>query len=460
MAQAPVRTPALEDTGTFVRTMLRLAIPIAAQNLLASCMHLIDTAMVIGLGNVATAAIGVAARWTFLTNLIYFGLASGSAALIAQYWGARQPDHIRKTYGLSLTCAMGAAALYLLAALLFAPQMMRVFTDDAQLIQAGAPYLSCAAMGAFAVAYIQISCSTLRATENVWLPFGVSAAGVLLNTALNYGLIYGKFGLPALGLRGAALATVIAQYLQVAGLFAVSAIKKQVITGKLRAFFGWSRQTVAHYLKIAMPVVANEGLWALGTNVYGMVLARQGTENYAAYTIFNSIEQLAFVFLIGMCHASSIMVGKAIGAGDRDGGWRTAKRFMVLLPVFAAVLGLCLIALRWPIIGLLNIETQAAREMTALLLVIYGLWMGPRNISYIAIVGIFRAGGDTRTGFYYDLINVFCIAIPLVCFLGLVVRVPFQWVVLGMYLGEDTIKSIVCIRHFRSGKWIRKLTAA
>ncbi len=98
--------------------------------------------------------------------------------------------------------------------------------------------------------------------------------------------------------------------------------------------------------------------------------------------------------------------------------------------------------------------------MTALLLVIYGLWMGPRNISYIAIVGIFRAGGDTRTGFYYDLINVFFIAIPLVCFLGLGVHVPFQWVVLGMYLGEDTIKSVLCIRHFRSGKWIRKLTAA
>lgn len=442
----------------FWGTMLRLALPIAAQNLLASCMHLIDTAMVVGLGNVATAAIGVAARWTFLANLFYFGLASGSAALISQYWGAKQPENIQKVYGLSLCCSMGIALVYLLATCFVPMQMLRLFTDEVAVLEAGAPYLTAAAMGAFAVAYIQITSSTLRATENVWLPFGVSIVGVMLNTLLNYGLIYGNLGMPEMGIRGAALATVIAQYVQVVLLFAISLIRKEVVVGKLKNFFAWSRSLAAHFFKVAMPVVANEGLWALGTNVYSMVLARQGSENYAAYTIFNSIEQLAFVFLVGMCHASSIMVGKSIGSGDTEGGYRMGKRFMVLLPVFAAMLGLVLIAVRWPIINMLNIETRAAQEMVSKLIILYGLWVGPRNIPYIAIVGIFRSGGDTKIGFYYDLINVFLIAIPVVCVLGLVLHVSFEWIILGMYLGEDLIKSGLCVHRFLSKKWIRNLT--
>lgn len=438
--------------------MLRLAFPIAMQNLLISSLHIIDTAMVVGLGNVSTAAIGVAARWTFLMNLFYFGFCSGGAAFVSQYWGARDLNGIRRTYGFGLANVLAMAAAYTVTACLIPGPMMRIYTGEAAVVAAGARYIRVAALGSLAAAYVSLAGATLRSTERVWLPFLTSGASVVLNTLLNYCLIYGRLGFPALGLTGAALATAVSLWVHAALLTALTRGRGGIIAAPLRELAGWNRSFAAGYYRVVLPVVGNEALWAVGTNIYCMVLARQGSENYAAYTVFTSVEQLAFVLFIGVCSACAIMVGKAIGAGRVDLGWRWSRRFLWIVPGMAAVCGAALILVRRPVTQMLGIETAYTRDVTASLMLIYGLWMAVRMVPYITIVGIFRAGGDTRTGFFIDTVNVFLIGVPVTCLLGFVFHAPFPILVLGMYMAEDSVKCVMCLVHYRSRKWIRRLT--
>ena len=442
----------------FYKKMFSLAIPIALQQLLTSCAQLVDTAMTVGLGNVSIAAIGVAGRWSFLLNLALFGISSGTATLTAQYWGINDIKSIRRSYGIGFLLSLLVGAVYTVLALTIPAQMMRVFTPEAEVIAAGVQYLRVVAPYGIFVSVSLVTSTVMRSTEDVHTPLICSVVSVAMNTALNYILINGRLGFPALGLRGAATATVIAMAVQMVLLFVIGTAKKNIIRAKVTEFFDIDREFFKKFLRVCIPIMLNELLWGVGTNIYAMVYARQGSENYAAYTIFNSVEQVAFVFFVGICHACSIMVGKSVGAGRADEAYSMGKRFLKLVPLLGAITGIGLIAVRWPLLRALPIETDGARQMTATLLLIYSLWMGVRNIPYVSVVGIFRAGGDTKTGMYYDLGSLYLVSIPIVAALGFLTDVPFYVLIIAMYLAEDTPKAILCLRRFKSRKWIKQLT--
>ena len=196
----------------FYKKMFSLAIPIALQQLLTSCAQLVDTAMTVGLGNVSTAAIGVAGRWGFLLNLALFGISSGTATMTAQFWGWGINDRrsIRRSYGIGLILSLAVGALYTVSVLAIPEQMMRVFTSEDEVIAAGVQYLQAVAPYGIFVAISLVTSTVMRSTEDVHTPLACSIASVATNTVLNYILIYGKLGFPALKLRGAAIATAIA----------------------------------------------------------------------------------------------------------------------------------------------------------------------------------------------------------------------------------------------------------
>ncbi len=448
-----------EKERGFYSSMLRLALPIAFQQLLTTCAQLVDTAMVIGLGTTETAAIGVAQRWGFLINLIIFGVSSGSSALIAQFWGARDIKKIRNTFGLAMIFSLVFGLFYTLSAMFFPTQLMSVFTDDPVLIREGAIYLrSVALYGVFCGFTMSVSI-TLRATEDVITPLICSIVSICTNTVLNYILIYGKFGAPKLGLRGAAIATVIAMAVQAVLIWTVAYVRKRVTRASPREIFLFDAELVRRFIKTALPVVLNEGLWAAGTNVYSMVLARMGNSNYAAYTMFNSLEQLAFIFFVGLCHACAIMVGKTIGSGQIDGAYRLAKRFLKITPMLAIICGLALIVLRDVLLGILPTSNQEPEVVATAskLLMMYGFWFPVRMFPYMFIVGIFRAGGDTKIGMLYDIVTVYFLAIPVVAVMGLVLHAPFTLTVFAIFVSEDLIKIVLCSRRFASKKWIKQL---
>ena len=445
------------NNKVFLRRMLALAFPIAMQNLLSSCGYLIDTAMVTSLGNVAISAIGVASRWSFLMNVTTFGVCSGCATLIAQSWGAGDHRTIRRTTGLALTAVCGIGLVYITMAQIFPAQMMAFFTGEQAVIEAGTGYIRIASLSILFSGLSLVVSTAVRSTEDVTTPFIASTFGVVSNCLLNYGLIYGNFGMPATGLEGAAIATVVAMAIQLAIILGIAWKKKSVFLQNPTQLFGWEGSFVRKYISISTPVLLNEAMWALGTTIYSMILARQGSENYAAYTVFNSIHEVFFVFFVGLCNACAIMVGKSIGEKKHDLAYTIAGKHLVAIPILSLVLGTLQILLRNPILNLMSLETAGAHRTAADLLVLHGLLMPLINVPYLAVVGIFRAGGDTKYGFFVDTFSVYLMGIPVLWFMAYMTNASFLSMVAGMYLGEYILKAILCLQRYKSRKWIRDL---
>lgn len=442
----------------FWRSAMALAFPIAMQNLLTSCASLIDTAMIVPLGNTAVASVGVAGRFMFLLNVMSFGFCSGAATLISQFWGVNDRRGIHRTYGTSLVSSMALAFLYALALGLAPGFCISLFGPEADVAALAAEYLVIIAFAVPFVMYSQVSCAALRATEKVSVPLISSMISVAVNTFLNYCLISGHFGFPALGVRGAAVATLVGCVVQALVVFFFLHFGRNPVRAPLREWFSASPAFVRKFFKTAAPVFLNETMWAVGTNIYVMVLARQGTEEYSGYSLYETVQQLFFVFFVGICHASAIMVGKAVGRGETEEAYTTAKRFLIATPLMGLLLGMVVVAVRDPLLSLFQIETEGARQVASSLLFFYGCWLAMRMIPYTAICGIFRAGGDTKTGCIIEMGTLYLVGIPSVALAGLVFHLPFFWIVVIMFASEDILKGTVCIIHFLRRKWIIRLT--
>lgn len=442
----------------FIKTALSLAIPIAIQNLLTSSATLIDTMMVISLGNHSVSALGVATRFSFLLNVICFGFASGCATLLSQFYGAKEDKNIKKTFGLTLTFALTFSIIYALCLAILPNALANVFVDDKTTITLCADYLRVFAIGVPFLVFSQITTISFRAIERVKIPFISSAISVVVNLFFNYCLITGNFGFPALGLVGAAIGSVIGYLSQALFLMVMLIFTNNPLRGKVKELFAFKGEFIKTYLRISLPVLFNEILWAVGTNVYVMVIARQGSENHAGYTLYENIQQLCFVFFVGICSACSVMVGKSVGAGEHQKAYSQAKWFAFATPILGAILGLILIFVRSPLLSLFPFETEGARAVASKCLLFYSFWIGMRNIPYTLVCGIFRAGGDTKIGFKLDVFNMYLIGIPAVLITGLLIKPPFIVIIAVMFIAEDLIKSIMCIKYFLSKKWIKQIT--
>lgn len=444
-------------SGSFYKRMLALAVPIALQNMLSSCGSLVDTAMVARLGNVATSAVGIGSRWMLVINMITFGFCSGGSVLISQYWGAGDQKGVRRSYSLGLIfCTLAALGFNVLAAC-FPYQMMCIFTGEEAVRLAGEQYLRVVCFGSVPVAAATIMSMARRSVEDVRLPLINSGIAVCVNSCLNYCLIYGRLGLPDMGLRGAALATVISQIVQLLVLTLAGLRQKHFTIFGLAELKSVSRGFLNKYFRVAFPVICNETLWCVGYNLYAVIYARQGSANYAAYTLYGSIESLVFVFFIGACNACGILVGKAIGQGKREEAEDTAKRILNIFVAMAAVLGAALFAARWPILNLMGVETEYTANLTAQILAFYCCWCPLRQLNYVLVVGILRAGGDTRVAMLLDVGVTLFWSVPVTYVLAYWVKLPFLWIVCGTFIAEDLLKLPLCLWRFRSKKWIHAL---
>lgn len=440
---------------------VRLAIPISLQNLLMSIYSLVDTLMVSRLGDVALSSVGMAAQWGWLMSLAMFGLSSGASVFIAQYWGVRDTKKINSIFGITLLHMLATSLIFGAVGLFFPRFVIGLFNEDGAVIESGIKYLFYISLAYPSYALTNAFSTVLRSTEYVRLPMYVSLFTTLENIALNYVLIYGNFGAPALGVSGAAIATVISSWTGSIVILVISLITGNTLRVPFSELFGFARPLLARFYKIAMPVMLNEFLWALGTMCYNIVFGRLGYQHYTAVTIFRTVEGIAFVFFVGLCNACCVMVGKAIGAGRPDDAYHDALRFSVLVPLVSVFVGLAFILLRSPIISIFNSDGKLSDVTIASamgVMLIYGIMVPFRNIPYIQIVGIFRSGGDTVTGMKYDLACVWLIALPLTVLAAFVFKFPFLGVYATMAVGEDCVKFILCIRRFVSKKWIMPVT--
>ena len=443
---------------SFWSVALPLIIPIALQNLLMTSFRLVDTLMVGRLGDVSIAAVGLAGWASFFVELLAFGMSSGAAVFVAQYHGANNKEGILRTYGMMLLFMVPLGLIFTLGVGLYPKFVMGLFTDDSVLIAEGARYLQFACISYLSLT-INLAISTmLRCTEQVKIPMITSGIAAGLNAVLNYIFIFGIFGLPAMGVAGAGLATAISSLINPILMLIISYVKKTIVIAPLKQIFA-----VKGFFKVfwgrALSVLLNEFFWSVSILIVNMVFGRMGTDNYAALTVERTIEGLVFVFFVGICNACNILVGKSIGAGDHEQGILYSRRFMVLTPIIGILAGLLIVALRYPMVGLFDLS-ETAKQTARTLLVIFAIDSAVRYIPYVEVVGIFRAGGDTRMGLITDVVCHYLFITPAVILAGLVWKLPFIPTYIIMLAVDDISKLIITIPYYRTMRWIKPIAQA
>ncbi len=442
---------------TFRRTALALAVPVALQNMLSASFSLIDTLMVGQLGEIALSSVGMAAQWSWLMTMVIFGISSGAAVFVSQYWGDKNTRGIHKTLGIAVISAAAISAVFALIALLFSKTVISVFNQDAAVIESGSLYLRYACFSYPAIALTGVLSSVLRSTEKVRLPMAVSGVSTVLNAVMNYLLIF-----PAgLGVKGAAIATVISSWVGLILIIIISLVQKNILIGRLHDVFSIKSAEMKEFFGRAAPVMFNETMWGLGTVTYSAIFANLGYEQYAAITIVRTFENISFCFFIGLCESCCVMIGKSVGSGQIREAIRDTKRFLILMGITSAIVGISVICLRGTLVSIFNLGQQVSPETLEIaksILVIYGIWISVRNIPYISVVGIFRPGGDTTTGMKWEVVILWLFAIPMTFIAAHVIHLPFLAVYVIMYLCEDLPKGIVFLIHYVSGKWLKPVT--
>ena len=439
------------------RLVLALALPIALQNLLSSSLAMVDNLMIGRLGDIAVGAVGVSAQIAQLVNIFLFGITSGGTIFVAQYWGKKDMEGIRRTYGLVMVCCSAVSLCAALLISLFPEVILGFYTNSDLIIAEGAKYLRIAAFSYVGIAVNLGFCTVLRSTEQVRLPVISNLISVLINVFFNAVLIFGYLGFPRLEIRGAAIATVIASLVNPLFIFTVSYCKKYILRARLKEMFTFPKGFIGKFASVSLPVFLNEAMWAMGVAGVNMVYGRMGESNIAALTITRTVENLAFVLIIGLCNACGVMIGKCIGKEENEKALIYAKRFTLLVPCVCLLIGSAIILLRAPILSLFSLSKEALHAAMWLLL-IFGLEMPLRNVPFIAIVGIFRAGGDTKRGMLYDIIFLWSLSLPVAVLLGLVLKWEFLLVYPLVLLVEDIPKTFFCVRYILSGKWLHSVT--
>lgn len=445
----------------FWKTALTLAIPVALQNMLTSSFTLADTLLVSRLGDVALSSVGMVGQWGWLMTMVLVGFCSGTTVFVSQFWGIKDKRRIHSTCGIALVSALAVSGIFTVISLVIPQFVLRMFNSDPAIIAEGSKYLLVVAYSYFAVAITNVLSTVLRSTEEVRLPMYVSAFTTVLNIFLDYCMIFGKCGFPEMGIKGAALATSISAWAGVAVIVIVSLIRKNILIAPLKEMFCFKKEEVKEFYKKTAPVVFNEGMWGAGTFTFNLIYANMGYEYFASVTILRSFENIAFIFFIGLCSACSVMIGKSIGMGRIDDGVKDSKRFAFLVPSIAVFVSVVIIIFRHQLVGIFNMGnniSQVTLNSAVIIMTIYACELPIRMIPYIQIVGIFRSGGDTVTGVKYDLSSLWLVSLPATLIAVYVIKVPFVVAFAVMYIFEDYLKSFLCLRHYRSMKWLKPVT--
>lgn len=441
----------------FVRHVLAVALPMVMQQLVAASLHIIDGLMVSGLGDAAYSAVTQANRVTFMFNLFSFGACTGGAIFLSQYWGARDVGAMRRAMGLTLGLALTVAALFLSAALLFPRQIVACFLPDGASYELAVRYLVIVAPGYLFTAIDGVYGTAMKAAEKTYLPMISGLASITVNTLLNYVLIFGKLGAPAMGVEGAALATVIST--------AVSMLMNVGFAYGMRLPAGarpseWlcrDRAFIKKFIKTVVPVILNEGLWATGTTMYSVFYGRMGDAAVATMGVCNTINDLVWVVIFAMMNATAIIVGKALGSGDRDGAYLYAKRMMAGALAAGVALGALVIAVRWPLVNIFSGLSGEVRGKAQFILLLGGLTIWFRAFNTINVVGVLRSGGDTVFSLLLDVGTLWVVGVPAVGVAALVLRWPLEWVYACTFL-EELVKLAIGVPHFKKKQWINVLT--
>ena len=456
MTSSSLQKPRIVRDGAFYKMLFTLARPVTLQNIVVFLTQMLDTVMLGELGEVAMSAAQLANQPFFVFNLLTFGLGSGSMVLCSQYWGMRKAEPIKSILTIIVRFSMGVGAIVMLLIFFFPAWFMRLFTPDPAVVETGVSYLKIICWSYLFFGFTNVYYTAIRSVEAVKVATISNLIALVVNGCLNYVLIFGKFGAPALGVQGVAIATLIARTIEfcIAIVYMLAVDKKLKL--RLRDFMKFDKTLLRDLMKVSTPVMLNELMWSLGVSMQASLLGQLGTMAVAANSIVSVVQQLSTVAVFGVANAASVIVGQAIGEGNmqkaRDRGY-TFKLFSI---VFGVVVSGIILLLRNVAVDFYNVapETKEVARQMMVVAAIVGFFV---SISGISIVGIMRGGGDTRFCLTIEMIALWAVAVPLAYFVALVLKVPIPFVFLAMKVDEP-VKAVICFIRMHGTKWMRNVT--
>lgn len=441
----------------FLKSMVVIAFPIALQNLITSSLNMIDTLMISNLGQTSIAAVGLANQVFFFYMLITFGINSGSSIFISQYYGKDDVINIRRILGLALTLSIGISLIFTVVALFLPEFIMGIFIDEPEVIVQGSQYLRIISFSYIATAISFSLGIALRSTGRPNVPMVASAIAFVTNTVLNYIMIFGKLGFPALGVRGAALATAIARLVEAFMLIYAIYSARGILAATLKELLDWRKSYVLRYIKTTYPVILTEAGWSLGQIMYNIAYARIGEQATAAVQLTITIQNIFFVVVRGLANASTVMIGNKIGAEDEEGAYDYAFRFMGIGTILGLLLGIVMfLTPDFTLMFFRGIDDAlytVARNMLMAMAITFPI----RVFTTMGIVGVIRGGGDTAFGMTLDLTTVWFVGVPL-AFLGVYFfNLPVYYLYLLISV-EELLKLVFLVPRLQSKKWVKNIT--
>lgn len=443
------------DWKSFILRVAVIAIPVALQNLLSTTGSMVDTMMIARLGETTVGAVGLCAQFSSLMLAAYWGFVGGGTLFISQYWGAQDEDGICRSYGLIWTCIMTVGVIFAGFAVLAPEVIMRLYTDKTAIQEVGISYLRIAGF-AYPLQLFSIAASTLlRATEKVRIPLYAAIASVFTNIFLNWVFIYGNLGCPAMGVRGAAYATVCAAAMNLAVIFISCAVIRYPYLFRFRAHFRWVGSKTREFFARCYPIIINEVFIGIGYMVINVVLGRQSEQTIAALAVFRTMEGLIIGFFAGFSSASSVLVGKATGAGDLDEAYEKARRIIPLCVLTIAVAAVPINLLKPGFLRMMSLSGQSF-EIASYLILVFTMAAVIRMGNW-CMNDTFRSSGDAVTGTVLEVVFMYVMVIPVVCLAGLKFKVSI-YILFPLVYCDEIIRFVIMLIHLHSGKWIRPVT--
>lgn len=440
----------------FYSQIIKLVVPIVIQNLLSAAVNSADVVMLNYVGQSSISAVSLASNYASVLFMVYYGLGTGATLLCAQYWGKKELQPIRVVEGIAMRFSL-IITLFFSGFAFFAPElMMKLFTNDAELIAIGAGYLRVMSVTYLCWSVIEIYLAVLRSIGKVTISMILNIIAFSLNIFLNAVFIFGLFGAPRLGATGVAIATALSRIVELLGCIFVSFVFSKDLKLNPAYMFIRNKLLLKDFVKLSLPALGNDISWSVAFSMYSVILGHLGSDAVAANSLVVVVRNFGTVLCFGTASAGGILLGNVMGEGDMERAKEYASKLLKLTIITGAIGGVLILIATPFVLRFASLSDTAMHYLKYMLLINTYYVMGAA-VNTTLIAGVFRAGGDTRFGLICDTVDMWCYAVPLGFIAAFVFKLPVL-VVYFLLCTDEFVKWPWVIKRYRSGKWLQNIT--
>ncbi|WBW99791.1 MATE family efflux transporter [Oceanirhabdus sp. W0125-5] len=447
----------IQSNKDFMKKLTYIAIPITIQSIIQCSLSMIDQLMVGKLGETAINAVGLGTKLSFIFLLTLAGITSATSIYASQFWGGGEKKKIAGVLGITLSYASIIALLTIILSILCPQFIMSLFIKDTAVISLGADYMRIIALGLLPLVIVNSFASVLRSCGDAKTPMITGFVSVILNTLLNYILIFGMAGISGMGVKGAAIATTISRLVECM-LILYLFHRKNLLKLKIKDYFKFNKKLVSLFTITMLPLLLNEALWGIGDSVFSAIYGRIGGMQTAAMMSTFPIQGLSFGLMSGIGAASGIMIGNLLGEGKNDEAYSYGKKFIKLGIMFAVIIGILISLLGSYYIDLMKISPES-KEYACKILNVFSLVLWIKVSNMIIAGGILRSGGNTKIILALEMAGTWCIGIPLGIVVSKYTNLPIQWVYFFIS-SEELFRMVVGLKLFTNRTWMSNMNAS